>query len=125
MILRLPFPSFPDGLRGLGLLWLRLAVALSFAHEAVESLARSQQLFGILVGGAALLIGTGFLTPALALCMAVAEIAWLMVHRTSEVWSTFLVASILFALAVLGPGAYSIDRWLFGRKRITIGGSPH
>jgi hypothetical protein len=109
----------------LALLWLRLAVALIFARDAVESLARSQQLPCILVSAAALLIGTGFLTPAFALCTAVVEITWMMVHRADEWWSTFLVASILIALTVLGPGAYSIDRWLFGRKRLTIGRSPH
>jgi uncharacterized membrane protein YphA (DoxX/SURF4 family) len=84
-----------------------------------------QQLSCILIGTAALLVGAGFLTPASCLLSGATEIAWLVLHRAGEDWSRFLVASILIALTVLGPGAYSIDRWLFGRKRLTIGRPEH
>jgi uncharacterized membrane protein YphA (DoxX/SURF4 family) len=45
----------------------------------------------------------------------------MIIDTANENWTSFLVASILIAITVLGPGAYSIDHWLFGRKRITIG----
>ncbi len=73
---------------------------------------------------AALCIAVGFMTPAFGVVVALVEVAWMVSYR-AETWrSSFLLASILIALTVLGPGAYSIDRLLFGRKRLTIGHTP-
>jgi hypothetical protein len=124
-ILRLPFPIFSDGLRGIALLWLRVAAASALVQVALASLTRGQQLSCIGIAVAAVFIGVGFLTPLFGLCAGLAEVVWMIVHPAGEGWSAFLVASILIALTVLGPGAYSIDRWLFGRKRLTIGRPPH
>jgi len=123
--LRLPLPSFPDGLRGLALLWLRVAAALTLAQGAAELLGRHQQWSSVGAASVALFVAIGFLTPAIALAAGVIEVTWMIVHPVDLGWSAFLLASILVALAVLGPGAYSIDRWLFGRKRLTIGRSPN
>jgi hypothetical protein len=120
-ILRLPLLNFPDGLRGAALLWLRVAVALTLARIAAEYLEADRELPGILIDAAALLLGIGLFTPGPALLIAVQQIVSMIIHPPRQDWSGFLVASILIALMVLGPGAYSIDRWLFGRKRLTIG----
>lgn len=123
--MRLPFFNFPEGFQGLALLLLRLAVTLVLAREAGEFLVAGWELPGAFICLAALLAGIGFLTPVSALLTALAEVVLMILHNSSEEWSRFLVASILIALTVLGPGAYSIDRWLFGRKRLTIGHSAH
>ena len=125
MILRLPFSSFPDRLRGVALLWLRMAAALTLARIAAAALTRNQQWSFIAIGLVAVCVAVGFLTPVAALPTALEQVTSMALHRAEGGWSAFLVASILFALTVLGPGAYSIDRWLFGRKRLTIGHSPH
>lgn len=122
--LSLPFPSFPDGLRGFALLWLRLAVAALLLQGAAICWIDNELWACILRGLAALFIAIGFMTPAFGVVVAFVEVAWMVSYR-AEMWrSSFLLASILIALTVLGPGAYSIDRLLFGRKRLTIGHSP-
>jgi putative oxidoreductase len=120
-LVRLPLLNFPDGLHGLALFWLRLAATLYLARNAAECFEGGSALQGSLVGFAALLIAIGLVTAAPALLVATMEVVRIMLHRTVEQWSSFLVASILIALVLLGPGAYSIDRGLFGRKRLTIG----
>jgi len=40
-----------------------------------------------------------------------------------EIFDALSVGSRRLALAVLGPGFYSIDGLLFGRKRLDIGAS--
>jgi uncharacterized membrane protein YphA (DoxX/SURF4 family) len=98
-----------------------VAVALTLARIAAEYLEADRELPGILIDAAALLLGIGLFTPGPALLIAVQQIVSMIIHPPRQDWSGFLVASILIALMVLGPGAYSIDRWLFGRKRLTIG----
>lgn len=103
---------------------MRLAVAVLLVQGAAISWTGSQPWASVLRCAAAVCIGIGFMMPAFGLVVAIAELAWMIINPT-ETWSnSFLIASILIALAVLGPGAYSIDRLLFGRKRLTIGRSP-
>lgn len=116
-----PFSSFPDGLRGLALLWLRMAVALLFARNAAADWSDSRVLACSLLGATALFIGIGLLTPAFSLLATIAEVAWIVAHPTEACSGPFLATSILIALALLGPGGYSIDRYFFGRRKLTIG----
>jgi uncharacterized membrane protein YphA (DoxX/SURF4 family) len=45
--------------------------------------------------------------------------------RFGEDWPLpFLLVGVLAALAILGPGAYSVDAWLFGRRKLIIGRPP-
>ena len=122
--LRLPVSSFPDGLPGVALLWLRAAATLALAQSAEAFVLSGEALQSVPICVSAFCLGAGFITPVVALVTIIAEVAWMLLHR-DEIWrSSFLVTSILIALTVLGPGAYSIDRWIFGRKRLTIGRSP-
>jgi uncharacterized membrane protein YphA (DoxX/SURF4 family) len=61
-------------------------------------------------------------TPVSSATVAVIEI-WLMVASISEFWLSIMVTAIAAGLAMLGPGAWSLDARLFGRKRISIGHS--
>jgi hypothetical protein len=115
--------SFPDGLRGVALLWLRWAAAIALIQSASISLTGGNSWTCVPLFVSALCLGVGFLTPLVGLVVAIAEVTEMIAHL-EELWrSSFLITSILIALTLLGPGAYSMDRWLFGRKRLTIGRS--
>ncbi|MBB6142941.1 putative membrane protein YphA (DoxX/SURF4 family) [Silvibacterium bohemicum] len=101
--------------------WLRIAVAAALAGEGAELSGRDQHLGCAFLCVAAFLMAAGFITSAVALLTAATVIVRMILDTAEENWTSFLVASILIAITVLGPGAYSIDHWLFGRKRITIG----
>jgi uncharacterized membrane protein YphA (DoxX/SURF4 family) len=73
---------------------------------------------------AGLCLWAGFLTPALSLITAILQIVARVTLKAAP-WSfSLLMVSVIAALAVLGPGAYSVDAWLFGRRKLKIGAPP-
>ena len=114
------FSMFPQGAPGFALLLLRISVATIFLTSiANQSLVSSVPLVcaGVLLISASLSIG--FLTPYLSVVSFVSGVAILLLNPHS--YSVVEVA-LLFnaaALALLGPGAYSVDARLFG-LRVTV-----
>jgi putative oxidoreductase len=121
--LRRLFSTFARGSPGTGLLLMRLvAGAALIAHGVGElrtGLPIEPAILGVLaIADAALLIAglwtpvAGFLVVTIALWAGVAE------HGIP--WPSILLATMGAALALLGPGGWSVDAWLFGWKRIDI-----
>ena len=80
----------------------------------------------LLAGGGVCLLG-GFITPLAAALVGLISFAlvlsWLPAPTPTifENWfSTVFFIAVSTALAFLGPGAYSIDARLFGRREIVI-----
>jgi putative oxidoreductase len=61
----------------------------------------------------------GLWTPIAGLFMCVAELSLLLFHFSSASMQIVL-AALGAALAMIGPGAWSVDARLFGRKRIFV-----
>src|SRR5688572_10107123 len=125
------FTSFPTGFVGAALFFLRLVVGLSALVEATLSVALDQSALCIAMAAAAALAGLtllpGFLTPLAAAILA-AQGAAILVFASSEVLRLFDSRMALFefvvmaaTLAILGPGAASIDSRLFARREVAIG----
>ncbi len=128
------FSTFPNGLPGLGLLLLRAAAGIVLIAEGASSvqngtdssLATSTLGLVGLVSGVSLLFG--FMTPlgsVIAMLFSAGIIvSWLPQEALLDVVQTrpaaALVAVMAAALAFLGPGAFSIDSRLFGRREIII-----
>lgn len=70
-----------------------------------------------LVVGISLLVG--LYTPFVGALQAIIEL-WIVFSRGSELGIHLLLAALGLSLVMLGPGAWSIDARLFGRKRIDI-----
>jgi len=68
------------------------------------------------IGVGALLIA-GFWTPIVGICIALIQICK-MIMLSGDKWVWLLLATAGVALAMLGPGLWSIDARLFGWKRI-------
>jgi hypothetical protein len=110
-------PYYPSGLPGVGLLLLRLSVALGLLLTTpLENIALWQQL--VLVGISLGLVG-GFHARLLSIfCL-------LLALRSSFgypalVFADFPAILSASALALVGPGALSIDARLFGHKTIHL-----
>ena len=58
-------------------------------------------------------------TPIAGAIIALSE-TWIALAGTDHPRGTILMATLGIALAILGPGALSIDARLFGRKRLDI-----
>src|SRR5271165_6833897 len=123
------FSNFPGGSPGAGLLLLRAALGLSLLALGAAYLLDGQDLtfliwiVSLLLFVSSILLLVGYLTPlaggfaglfslgcALGL---IPEPAWgFLTTRPSAV----LAAAIAVALVCLGPGAFSLDARLFGRR---------
>ena len=73
-------------------------------------------VFQIILG---LLLLAGLWTPVAGTLVAVIQIVYLLL-RTGDPWTHILLATLGIALALLGPGAWSVDARLFGWRRIDI-----
>ena len=111
---------FPQGGPGVALLLLRISVAAIFLTHAASYLNVSylRLLFACVVLASASL-SVGFLTPFLSVIACAAAVANLLLGPgVGDLIHITLVIDAA-ALALLGPGAYSVDARLFGR-RVTV-----
>jgi putative oxidoreductase len=102
------------------LLILRFATGLSLAtvaHVAGDPAHTASLLARCVVGGVAVLIWIGLWTPLAALAGAAIQIIVIIFGHEFNLSFLILVA-VCLSLAMLGPGAWSFDARLFGRKRL-------
>jgi len=117
------FSTFPTGRPGAGLLLLRLAVGASLILERIPEIWVIPQSLGFEVRIVLVCVGisllSGLWTPVMGGVAAVIEL--LISFSPSGGGVTHILLVILsISLALLGPGAWSIDAHIFGRKRIDI-----
>jgi putative oxidoreductase len=116
------FSTFPDGVPGTGLLFLRLVASVVLIHHGLIGLlgVRFEAIpCEIISAGAGLLLLVGLWTPMTGALVAFLEV-WIAFARPNDLWTSLLLGALGAGLAMLGPGAWSIDARLFGRKRIDI-----
>jgi putative oxidoreductase len=117
------FSSFANGWPGGGLLIQRLLVGVGMFYFAIECLSsnpvcRSAVPQGI--GAAAgILLVAGFWTPLAGVLAALVEV-WIAVSRSGDPAIPVALAVLALTLAMIGPGAWSVDARLYGRKRIAL-----
>jgi uncharacterized membrane protein YphA (DoxX/SURF4 family) len=99
-----------------GLLCLRLVGAAAALHYALGS--RHLLVGAVTEGAAGLLLCAGLWTPIVGAVLAALELLSLVFFPTGDSWCQILLATMAAALAMLGPGVWSIDARLFGRKRL-------
>jgi putative oxidoreductase len=115
------FTTFANGWPGFGLLLQRLVIAIALFHQAAVLLMDqsgvgllSPQAAGAILG---LLILVGLWTPVVGVLIAAVE-TWIAFGGGGNVWLPAILAVLGGTLAMIGPGARSVDARLFGRKHI-------
>jgi putative oxidoreductase len=73
----------------------------------------------LVAAGAGVLLLMGLWTPAAGVLIAVTELGLALLHPTHP-WTSLQLGVLGAALAMLGPGGWSVDARLFGRKHIEI-----
>ena len=117
------FSTFPEGWPGAGLVFLRAVAGIAPVQHGIAALLKAPMpalvmLQLVAAGGAALLL-IGLWTPVAGVLLAAAELCLALSHPTDPLMH-ILLGALGAALAMLGPGAWSVDARLFGRKRIQI-----
>jgi putative oxidoreductase len=116
------FSTFARGWPGVGLLVLRLVAGSALVTRAVDtppwalSIATAAAVLAIVAG---LFLVAGLWTPIAGSLVAASGI-WFAATQVEDPLANLLLATIGAALALVGPGTWSIDARLFGWKRIDI-----
>ena len=130
--MRTLFSTFPRGWPGLGLLLLRVVVGVTVVVHGVRAINRaipSMAAWGTpaLAIGSGIAVTAGCFTSITAVLLIMGTIGvafgWIPWSATDPLdpgVSTIFVVSMCAAIALLGPGALSVDARLGGRREIVI-----
>ena len=114
------FSTFANGWPGAGLLLQRLVVSTALLHCALAPTPPSQATTfhpQTLAAAAGIFLLVGLWTP-LAGTLAALSQAWVLIIGIEEPWTASVLGILGATLAMIGPGAWSVDARLFGRKHI-------
>jgi uncharacterized membrane protein YphA (DoxX/SURF4 family) len=114
--------TFGDHLPSRGLLLLRVIVATALIARCVQLVnGASLQTFTphVIAAGAGLFLLFGWWTSAAGAIVAIIEL-FIALSQGHDPWLTVLLGSLGVAVALLGPGTWSLDARRSGWKRIEI-----
>ena len=122
------FSTFPNSWPGVGLLLFRVCLGVALIYFGIaglsgtssEPITLAQNSLAVV---AAIFLLAGLWTPVMGTLAALHQV-WiaLLVYSPGrqDTWIHIFLAVLAVSVAMLGPGAWSIDARLFGRKRFDI-----
>ena len=117
------YSTFATGLPGVGLLLMRLVVGLALVAEGCTTLwggpPVGKAAISAALATAGLFLALGLWTPVMGTAVALIEIGQTLASAVSP-QAHLLQAAMGAALAMLGPGLWSIDARLFGWRRVEV-----
>jgi putative oxidoreductase len=115
------FSTFANGWPGAGILVLRLASAAALLYLPVTAWQATPHLASIapqvIAAVAGIFLLVGLWAPVAGTLAAIVEL-WISFSVGGDPTTSLLLAALGASLAMIGPGAWSCDARLFGRKRI-------
>ena len=114
---------FPSGWPGRGLFLLRIVAGIIPIYDVITRLMgepyHESLALQIIAAAAGIFLLAGLWTPVAGALLTVTQF-WIAFSGTDYLRSRILLVAVGTAIAVVGPGAWSIDARLYGRKRIDI-----
>jgi putative oxidoreductase len=115
------FSTFAEGWPGFGLLLQRVltsGILLYFAGAHLpESSGWAPSLPHLMAAVAGVLLLFGLWTPLAGSAIAIVEV-WIFLARSGSPMIAIMLVSLGATVAMIGPGVWSIDAQLYGRKHI-------
>jgi putative oxidoreductase len=116
------FSTFANGWPGVGLLLQRVLIAiLAVRFGVIEPAGTSfspSMIPQLVAACAGILLLVGLWTPVAGSLIVAVEL-WIASISGSDPWIPIVIAILGATIGMIGPGAWSIDARLFGRKHIT------
>lgn len=117
------FSTFARGWPGVGLLIIRVVAGSTLIFDGIEKFQAGLTVMPVVldllaIGDGALLLA-GLWTPVAGSLVVVVAV-WEALVGHERLYPGVLLATMGVALALVGPGALSVDAWLFGWKRIDL-----
>jgi putative oxidoreductase len=117
------FSTFANGWPGLGLLLQRILTAILLLRFGVLELMgapfSSSMILQLIAFFAGILLLAGLWTPVVGTLIAVIEV-WVTITQPGDPWISIALATLGATAAMIGPGAWSLDARLFGRKHVAL-----
>jgi putative oxidoreductase len=102
---------------------MRLVAGIALVVHGVTTLRAGPPIgpaiLHVLATGAGILLLAGLWTPIAGTLVTLTAL-WSIFSQAGDPWTHILLGTFGAALALLGPGAWSVDARLFGWKRIDI-----
>jgi hypothetical protein len=118
------YSTFAQGPPGVGLLLIRLVAGITAILLGVASFRTGPALAAVLLRafciGLSSLVIVGLWTPVAGTLLALNAL-WHAFSYAENRWYWLVVGVLGAALALVGPGMWSVDARLFGWKRLEIG----
>jgi hypothetical protein len=111
---------FPAGIAGVALFVLRSSVAVALIAEATTHGSLKQPWLFLVVAVPAFLLCLGLMTPYCAAFTGLLQLAALFAFAGHGKFHVALSVLNSAVVAMLGPGAYSIDSRIFGRRLLVV-----
>ena len=121
--LRRLFWTFARGWPGAGLLLMRVAAGVPLIQHAASTFIGAPTIGAgiveIIAGGAGVLLVAGLWTPLAGALVTIIELR-MAFTRPGDPLIHIILASLAAGLALVGPGAWSIDARLYGGMRVDL-----
>jgi hypothetical protein len=115
------FSTFANGWPGFGLLLQRFVLAIALLYPGAVLLKGVSAVEPIVPGFIGSILGlfilAGLWTPVMGALVAVVQV-WIAFTGAGDESVAIILAALGATLAMIGPGAWSLDARLFGRKHI-------
>jgi putative oxidoreductase len=119
--LRRLFSTFAHGWPGAGLLLLRMVIAFALVYQVTVTLPTGHSpqsaVIAVLTAIVAILLLVGVWTPITGTLTAPIELRNIFASADNP-WMCVLLGALGISIAMIGPGAWSVDARRYGWKRI-------
>jgi uncharacterized membrane protein YphA (DoxX/SURF4 family) len=116
------YSTFAGGWPGVGLLLMRLVIGSALVMRASSigwsSPPTHTMITAAFLAGSGILLIPGLWTPVAGALVALIAVAQVILTRGADPAILLLLATMGAALAMLGPGLWSVDARLFGWRRV-------
>lgn len=120
-VLQRLFSTFANGWPGAGLFLQRILTAILLVRFGIIELADKSyspsMIPQLITACAGILLLVGLWTPVAGSLIGAVEL-WIAFANDGDPWIPIVLATLGVTIAMIGPGAWSIDARLFGRKHI-------